>query len=83
MFNLRQARGQTLAERLIIEGIMVVVFVLAAVLISIGLDFVINNMAVATAITLIVLAPIGYFTWKTGMRAAKVKADELDVQAKK
>ena len=83
MFNLRKARGQTLAERVIIEGILVIVFVVAVVLIAIGLDFVINDQVVATTITLVVLAPIGYFTWKTGMRAAKVKADELDAQVKK
>jgi hypothetical protein len=83
MFNLRKVRGQTLAEKVIIQGVLVVVFVVAVVLIAIGIDLVIDNLAIATAITLIVLAPIGYFTWKTGMRAAQAKAAELDAQVKK
>jgi hypothetical protein len=83
MFNLRKARGQTLGEKLVIEGAMVVVFVLAIVLIATGVDFVINNTTVAWVATVIVFIPISYFAWKFGMRAAQAKAVELDTQVKK
>ena len=80
MFNLRKTRGQTLAKRVVIMG-MVIVFVAALALIATGVSFAINNIVVSSFLITIVVPSIGYLTWKVGMRAAQGKANKLDAPA--